>query len=68
MCPVISPRRRLSVATSFDYGVPIEEQVPLIAAAGFTHLSLGPTKRPNAHAVPEPDPGSMPPSTVWVRA
>jgi sugar phosphate isomerase/epimerase len=32
---------RLSIATSFDYGIPIERQIPLIAAAGFTHVSLG---------------------------
>jgi sugar phosphate isomerase/epimerase len=31
----------LSIATSFGYGVPLDTQVPLIAEAGFTHLSLG---------------------------
>jgi sugar phosphate isomerase/epimerase len=31
----------ISIATWFDYRVPFEEQVPLIAEAGFTHLSLG---------------------------
>jgi sugar phosphate isomerase/epimerase len=34
-------RRRLSIATSFNYDIPIDEQIPLIAAAGFTHVSLG---------------------------
>lgn len=32
---------RVSIATSFDYCVPIEEQIPLIAEAGFTDVSLG---------------------------
>lgn len=31
----------VSIATSFDYAVPIDTQVPLIAEAGFTHCSLG---------------------------
>jgi len=31
----------VSVATSFDYALPIEQQIPLIAEAGFTHFSLG---------------------------
>ena len=31
----------ISIATSFDYQVPFEEQVALIAEAGFAHLSLG---------------------------
>jgi sugar phosphate isomerase/epimerase len=31
----------VSIATSFDYGVPPDVQVPLIADAGFTHFSLG---------------------------
>ena len=31
----------ISIATSFDYDIPFDAQVPLIAAAGFTHLSLG---------------------------
>ncbi len=34
-------RPELSIATSFDYGIPIEEQFALIAEAGFTHVSLG---------------------------
>lgn len=33
--------RGVSIATSFDYGLPIEAQLPLVAAAGFTHVSLG---------------------------
>jgi hypothetical protein len=31
----------VSIATSFDYAVPLDVQVPLIAEAGFTHFSLG---------------------------
>ena len=31
----------VSIATSFDYAVPLDIQVPLIAEAGFTHFSLG---------------------------
>ncbi len=31
----------VSIATSFDYSVPLNVQVPLIADAGFTHFSLG---------------------------
>jgi sugar phosphate isomerase/epimerase len=31
----------VSVATSFDYAVQLDVQVPLIAEAGFTHFSLG---------------------------
>src|SRR5579859_3910009 len=31
----------VSIATSFDYAVPLDVQVPLIADAGFTHFSLG---------------------------
>ena len=34
-------QRELSISTSFDYDVPIELQIPLITAAGFTHVSLG---------------------------
>jgi len=30
-----------SVATSFQYGIPIETQVRLVAEAGFSHISLG---------------------------
>jgi len=33
--------RELSISTSFDYEVPIEAQLSLIAEAGFTHVSLG---------------------------
>jgi sugar phosphate isomerase/epimerase len=32
---------QVSIATFFDYAVPIEEQLPLVAEAGFSHLSLG---------------------------
>jgi sugar phosphate isomerase/epimerase len=31
----------LSISTAFDYALRIEEQLPLIAAAGFSHVSLG---------------------------
>ena len=34
-------RPLLSIATAFDYQVPIEAQIPAIARAGWTHLSLG---------------------------
>jgi sugar phosphate isomerase/epimerase len=34
-------RRNISISTGFDYDIPIEKQVPLIAQAGFTHISLG---------------------------
>ncbi|MBN2075920.1 MAG: sugar phosphate isomerase/epimerase [Dehalococcoidales bacterium] len=32
---------RLSISTCFNYAVPVEEQLPLIAEAGFTHVSFG---------------------------
>jgi sugar phosphate isomerase/epimerase len=32
---------QISIATFFDYALPIEEQIPLVAEAGFSHLSLG---------------------------
>ncbi len=32
---------RISISTCFDYAVPVETQIPLIAEAGFTHISLG---------------------------
>lgn len=31
----------LSITTAFDYSVRIEDQLPLIAEAGFSHVSLG---------------------------
>ncbi len=34
-------RKNLSISTGFDYNIPIEKQIPLIAQAGFTHISLG---------------------------
>lgn len=34
-------RREISISTCFDYDVPIESQLPLVAEAGFTHVSLG---------------------------
>jgi sugar phosphate isomerase/epimerase len=34
-------QRSLSIAASFDYDLSIDAQLPLIAAAGFTHISLG---------------------------
>lgn len=35
------PVRRLSISTSFDYDIPLERQLPMIAGADFTHVSLG---------------------------
>ena len=34
-------RKSLSISTCFDYSIPIERQIPLIAKAGFTCVSLG---------------------------
>ncbi len=34
-------RKQLSISTCFDYSIPIEKQIPLVAEAGFTHISLG---------------------------
>lgn len=34
-------RPPVSISTAFDYAVPIETQIPLVAEAGFSHLSLG---------------------------
>ena len=34
-------RPHLSVSTAIDYTLPIEEHIPLIAAAGFSHVSIG---------------------------
>jgi sugar phosphate isomerase/epimerase len=34
-------RPRVSISTTFDYSVPIERQIRLVAEAGFSHLSLG---------------------------
>jgi sugar phosphate isomerase/epimerase len=31
----------ISISTYFDYKVPLTDQIPLIAEAGFTHISLG---------------------------
>jgi sugar phosphate isomerase/epimerase len=36
-------RPELSIATSFNYAIPIDVQLPMIASAGFTHISLGAT-------------------------
>lgn len=32
---------QISIGTCFDFDIPIREQLPLIMAAGFTHISLG---------------------------
>lgn len=37
-------RRLISISTCFDYGIPIEQQIPLIAKAGFSYVSLGENK------------------------
>lgn len=34
-------KEQISISTCFDYNIPIEEQVSLIAEAGFSHISLG---------------------------
>jgi sugar phosphate isomerase/epimerase len=34
-------KKNLSISTCFDYDIPVEAQIPLIAKAGFTHISLG---------------------------
>lgn len=31
----------ISIATCFDYSIPLYDQIPMAAEAGFTHLSLG---------------------------
>jgi sugar phosphate isomerase/epimerase len=31
----------LSIGTTFNYNIPLKEQLPMIKAAGFTHISLG---------------------------
>lgn len=31
----------LSIGTTFNYAIPLREQLPMIQAAGFTHISLG---------------------------
>lgn len=42
-------RPQVSIATFFDYAIPIEEQIPLVAEAGFSHLSLGGRESHSAH-------------------
>ncbi len=37
----MSTAPQVSIATSFCYEIPLEEQLPLIRRAGFTHVSLG---------------------------
>ena len=34
-------KKQISISSCFDYTVPIEVQIPLIARAGFSHISLG---------------------------
>lgn len=34
-------KQHISISSCFDYTVPLERQIPLIAEVGFTHLSLG---------------------------
>ena len=31
----------LSIGTTFNYSIPLKDQLPMIKAAGFTHISLG---------------------------
>jgi sugar phosphate isomerase/epimerase len=33
--------KQISISSCFDYEIPIERQIPLIARAGFSHISLG---------------------------
>jgi sugar phosphate isomerase/epimerase len=40
--------KELSIATSFNYDIPLVDQLPLIADAGFTHVSLG-AREPHAN-------------------
>jgi sugar phosphate isomerase/epimerase len=37
----MTDRPSISIATSFQYDIPIEQQIPLIAEAGFSHVALG---------------------------
>ncbi len=32
---------QISISTTFDYKVPLSEQLPMIRKAGFTHVSFG---------------------------
>ncbi len=34
-------KRDISISTTFDYSIPIEQQIQLIAKAGFNYISLG---------------------------
>ena len=33
--------KNISISTCFDYAIPLEEQIPMIRDAGFTHVSIG---------------------------
>jgi sugar phosphate isomerase/epimerase len=44
--------REVSIATSFDYGVALDAQIPLISKAGFTHVSLGVKPEHSAYLTP----------------
>jgi len=37
----VNVKRNLSISTSFAYDIPVEKQIPLIAAAGFNYVSPG---------------------------
>ena len=37
----MTDRPQVSIATSFQYDIPIDEQIGLVAEAGFSHISLG---------------------------
>jgi sugar phosphate isomerase/epimerase len=41
----VTIKRNLSISTCFDYSVPIETQIPLIAKAGFTYVSPGGSRK-----------------------
>jgi len=46
-------KREVSISSSFQYGIPIEDQLPLIAEAGFTHVSLGGKLAHSGYLVPK---------------
>jgi sugar phosphate isomerase/epimerase len=45
--------RHISISTCFNYEIPIQEQIPLIAEAGFTHVSLGESRKHFNYSSPD---------------
>jgi len=37
----MTERPAISIATSFQYDIPVDQQIPIVAQAGFSHISLG---------------------------